>query len=55
MKNSKGKLPEKSLTEKGLRKILDGVGHINARWKRNGAVKKTLMIIMKATKLGLNC
>lgn len=43
------------LTEKGLREILDGVRHINARWKRNCRVKKSLMIVMKATKLCLNC
>lgn len=43
------------LTEKSLREVLDGVRHVDAGWKRNGAVKKSLMIIMKATKLCLNC
>lgn len=43
------------LTEKSLREIFDGVGDIDARWKRYRVVKKSEVEIVKRTELCLNC
>lgn len=46
---------QRTLTQKCLGKIFDSIGNVDARWWRTDGVKEAKVIVMKTTKLGLNC